>query len=78
MIYRRKIVTIDDGIVTKFEAIENMKNMDYIYSYVDEHIFTPYGIDKSAYEFEIQRQFGRMYEDEDVDYGVFLMKDDVV
>lgn len=78
-VYDGRVVTIYDGLVTKDKAIENItKIMDYIYSYVDENIFTPYGIDKSAYKFEIQRQYGRMYEDEEVNYGVFMMKDDLI
>ncbi len=75
-VYDGQNVTIRDGMLTKEEAyaVAN-KIMDFVYGYVDESIFTPYEIDKTKYEYMIQRQYGNQNKS---DYGVFLVNDDMV
>lgn len=76
-VYEGKVVRIRDGLVTKEEAVGNVtKIMDYIYSYVNDLVFVPNGINKDSFEYRIQRQYGRMYKGEEVNYAVFLNTDD--
>ena len=59
-IYQGQNVKVKDALVTKDEAIANAtKVMDYVYSYVDELLLKPYGIDKTEYTYSLQRQYHR-------------------
>ena len=72
-VYYGQDVLIKDDLVEKETAIENaQKIMDFIFDDVDKTILTPYGIDKTAYTYDIQRQDD---EDKSLCYGVFLKKD---
>ncbi len=78
-VYEGKVVSIRDGLVTKDEAISNLtKIMDYIYSYVDEHFLVSNDIDKTALEYDIQRQYHMVYGDEAISYAVFATKDEKI
>lgn len=73
-VYYGQNVSIKDDMLEKETAIETAeKIMDYIFDYVDKTILTPYGIDKTAYTYDIQRQ---NFENKDQTYGVFLKKGD--
>ncbi len=75
-VYEGQNVTIKDGLLTKEEAVDVATQiMDYVYGYVDETILTPYEIDKTKYEYKIQRQYRNQNEP---DYGVFLMENDSI
>lgn len=75
-VYEGKVISIRDGLVTKDEAISNLtKIMDYIYGYVDDHFLVPNDIDKTAFEYDIQRQYHMVYGDGAISYGVFVKED---
>ena len=72
-VYYGQDVSIKDDMLEKETAIETgHKIMDFIFDYVDKTILKPYGIDKTAYMYDIQRQ---RFEDKSQCYGVFLKKD---
>lgn len=72
-VYYGQSVSIKDDMVEKETAIEiGQKIMDFIFDYVDKTILTPYGIDKTAYIYDIQRQD---VENKSQCYGVFLKKE---
>lgn len=72
-VYCGQNVYVQDGIVEKDIAKENgMQIMEYIFDYLDQTIFQPYGIDKTAYTYKIQRQ----YKEDGTHYGVFLTQND--
>lgn len=71
-VYYGQNVSIKDDMVEKETAIEAGHTiMDFIFDYVDKTILTPYGIDKTAYTYDIQRQD---VENKGQCYGVFLKK----
>lgn len=76
LVYEGQNVTIKDGLLTKEEVIDVATQiMDYVYGYVDKTILTPYEIDKSKYEYKIQRQ----YRNQDApDYSVCLMENNSI
>lgn len=72
-VYYGQDVSIKDDMVEKETAIQNAQIiMDFIFDYVDKTILTPYGIDKTAYTYDIQRQND---ENKGLCYGVFLKKE---
>lgn len=72
-VYYGQDVSIKDDMLEKETAIETgHKIMDFIFDYVDKNILKPYGIDKTAYTYVIQRQ---CFENKSLCYGVFLKKD---
>ncbi len=74
LVYEGQNVTIKDGLLTKEEAMDVATQiMNYIYGYVDETILSPYKIDKTKYEYKIQRQYRNQNEP---DYGVFVLEND--
>lgn len=76
LVYKGQNVTIKDGLLTKEEAADVATHiMDYVYGYVDETILTPYEIDKTKYDYKIQRQ----YRNQDApDYSVCLMENNSI
>ena len=73
-IYQNQVVEVKDALLEKEEAIANAtKVMDYVYSYVDETLLTPYNIDKTEYTYSIQRQY--RFADK-VYYAVYLEEED--
>ena len=68
--YRDLGVRVLDHLADEVTAKENAKKiMDFICDDVDELLLRPYGINKSEYNYHIQRQ----YDDADsLNYGVFL------
>ena len=71
-----QIVCVKDNLVEVETAQENGKLiMEFIFDYVDKLLLTPYGIDKTAYSYDIQRQY--QVEDE-VQYSVFLKDEDKI
>lgn len=74
LVYEGQNVTIKDGLLTKEEAMDVATQiMNYIYGYVDETILSPYKIDKTKYEYKIQRQYRNQNQ---LDYGVFVLEND--
>lgn len=73
-VYEGLEVSIKDSFLEKDAALaDGMRIMDYVFSYVDETIFEPYGIDKTEYEYAIRRQY---HIAGGVDYAVFMKKED--
>ena len=73
-VYYGQSVSIKDDMLEKETAIETGQEiMDFIFDYVDKTILTPYGIDKTAYIYDIQCQD---VEGKGQCYGVFLKKED--
>ncbi|MBQ8624635.1 MAG: hypothetical protein IJ419_00485 [Agathobacter sp.] len=71
-VYQGQEIAVKDVLVEKEEALKNATEvMDFVFGYVDETILTPYGIDKTEFQYEIQRQYGVL---DKVDYAVFLMQ----
>ena len=71
-VYRGQEFTVRDYFVDSDTAKANgEKILDYVFSAVDKNILTQYGIDKTQYEFSIQRQYHYKY---GYNYGVFLKK----
>lgn len=71
-----EFVRIKDSLVEMETAQENGRIiMDFIFDYVDKTILTPYGIDKTAYSYDIQRQYQEV---DEVEYGVFLKQEDKI
>lgn len=73
-VYYGQNVHVKDGLLEEDIAKENgIKIMDFIFDYVDQKIFTLYEIDKTAYTYEIQRQY---QEKDGIHYGVFMKQQD--
>lgn len=71
--YDGKVVGLRDGLISKEEAVNNItKIMDYLYSCVDKKFFIPFGIEKTDYEYDIQRQYHMDYEDSTASYSVLM------
>lgn len=71
-VYYGQSVSIRDDMVEKETAMEKgQKIMDFVFDYVDKTVLTPYGIDKTAYTYDIQRQD---IENKGQYYGVYLKK----
>lgn len=69
-----QIVCVKDNLVEIETAEKNGRIiMEFIFDYVDKTILTPYGIDKTAYSYDIQRQYQEV---DVVEYGVFLKQED--
>lgn len=76
LIYQGVEVVITDAILEKEAAQRNsILIMDYIFDYVDQVFLKPYGIDKTAYSYEMQRQYRN---GENVYYAVFLIGDNII
>ena len=72
-IYQGQEASISDSLLEKDEALENgARIMDFIFSYVDEVLLQPMGIDKTKYEYSIQRQRHKI---DGVNYGVFIKEE---
>ena len=73
-IYQGQQVEVKDALLEREEAVVNATRvMDYVYSYVDETLLAPYGIEKDAYTYSIQRQY--RFADK-VYYAVYLQEED--
>ena len=71
-VYRGQEFTVRDYFVDSDTAKANgEKILDYVFSVVDKNILTQYGIDKTEYEYSIQRQYHYKY---GYNYGVFLIR----
>ena len=71
-VYKGQSISITDGLTDKETAwINATQIMDYIYEYVDKNILVPCEINKTEYEYNIQRQY---HKQNGTNYGVFLQK----
>lgn len=73
-IYQGQQVEVKDALLEKEEAVANATRvLDYVYSYVDEMLLKPYGIEKDTYSYSVQRQY--RFADK-VYYAVYLKEED--
>lgn len=68
--YQGQLVSIEDSLLNRENAVQNAeKIMEFIFTYVEDMFLQPCAIDKTAYTYQIQRQYARQ---DCVYYSVFM------